>query len=236
MNKRFNLISILLSYAISLEACIPAIQGDVPIPPAPSLTESDPLVCNINYTHHELTAPYRQDKYNPQPVYTLAPEEFQTLVAELGIASVCVPEGVDAPYAVFDWKVDDGSAQQGRMTTLSFDAWREAQIVYATYDFIKGTEYDQFATAKDYEAIKNTSAGGFERILVGLCYGKCTVYKTFIFPYPDHYAAVTLNLGAYDYGTSVDSQVQKFNAGEYPAELQDDLTRFDILVRGMKFK
>ena len=242
MNKFLNLISVLIALAIALEACAPAasqtpaVQETVSVPPAPTPLEPDPLVCNNDYTRHELTSPYRRDKYNPQPVYTFAPEEFSAILAGLGISAVCVPEGADAPYALFDWKVDDGSALQGRMATLSFDAWSEAQIVYTTYDFAKGTEYDKFATADDYYAIKNTNTGGFERILVGLCYGKCTVYKTFIHPFADHYVAVTLDLGAYDYGTTVDSQVSKFNAGEYPTHLQDDLARFEVLVRGLEFK
>ncbi len=101
--------------------------------------------------------------------------------------------------------------------------------------FAKGTEYEIFATAADYSAIKNTSAGGFERVFVGLCYGTCTVCKTFIHPFADHHVAATLNLGAYEYGSVLYAQVGRFNAGEYPAELQDDLVRFDRLVRGLKF-
>lgn len=93
-----------------------------------------------------------------------------------------------------------------------------AQIVHATYDFVKGTEYDKFATAAYYNAIKNTHADGFKHFFVDLCYGKCTVYKIFIHPFADHYVAIDLNPGAYEFGSMVDAQVSKFKASEYPAE------------------
>jgi hypothetical protein len=241
VNKFLELISFLGGLAICITACRPAVaQTPVivetrPVPPVPTQKAPKSLTCNTDYSRHELTAPYRQDAYDPQPIFTFAPVEFLTTLAGLGITSVCIPEGVDAPYTVFDWKVEDGTAQQGRMTTISFDAWREAQLVYATYDFIKGTEYEKFATNADYDSIKNTNSSGFERIFVGLCYGKCTVYKTFIHPFTDHYVAVTLNLGAYDYGKTIDSMVSEFNAGNYPVDLEDDLVRFDTVVNGLVF-
>ena len=233
--KFAGILAVLLAACAPTARQTPPVGQTAPVPPAPTQKGPDPLACNTSYTRHELTAPYRQDAYNPQPLYTFAPDEFSGILAQLGISSVCVPQGADAPYALFDWKAEDGTAQQGRMTMLSFDAWRAAQIVYATYDFAKGTEYEIFAAAADYAAIKNTSADGFERVFVGLCYGTCTVYKTFIHPFADHYVAATLNLGAYEYGSVLDAQVSRFNAGEYPAELQDDLARFDNLVRGLKF-
>jgi hypothetical protein len=241
MKISYKPIGALVGFAIALMACTraipptPASEKNSHVPPAPTQKEPDPLTCNTSYTHHELTAPYRKDADNPQPIYTFAPVEFSTMLSGLGISSVCVPVGADSPYALLDWKVEDGSAQHGRMTTFSFDDWRKAQIVYATYDFIKVTEYDIFATAADYAAVRNTNTRGFERVFVGLCYGKCTVYKTFIYPFADHYVAATLDLGAYDYGAAVDTQVSKFNAGEYPGELQDDLARFDNLARGLEF-
>lgn len=233
----------MLLVLIILAACGPA-PTQLPIvtvtPPtavaaAPTQAPAGPSECSTSYTRHELTAPYQQDHNNPQPLYTMAQAEFSAALRELGISSVCVPQGVDAPYVKSDSKTYNSPAVRGRMVTYSFDAWREAQLVYSTYDIMIPTEFDKYASATDYDAMKNASTPGFERVMVGLCYGRCTVYKTFIYPFADHYVAVTLDLGAYEYGTAVEEQVAKFNAGQYPPELQDDLERFDTLVRGLEF-
>ena len=233
MNQSRKFITILVIVS-ALAACVPAVPP-AHVPRAPTQPQAEPLVCNTDYTRHELTAPYQQDKYDPKPRYTFTPAEFSTALAELDITSACTPEGADAPYLVFDWDVEEGTASQGSMVIFSFDAWREAQIVFSTYDFAKPTKYERFASVSDYEAIRNSSERGFERITTGPCYGTCTVYKTFIYPFADHYVAVTLNVGAYEAGKAVEAQVLKFVAGEYPAEMGQDLARFDMLVRGLEF-
>ncbi len=235
MIKRFVVFAALSA----LVACTPSVvqtpAGPTELPPAPTQAAAEPLVCNSGYARHELASPYQQDKNNPDVKFTLAPDEFSSAMRAFKISSVCVPEGADAPYVKFDSKTLPSAAVVGRMVVYSFDRWRQAQIVYSTYDVSMPTEYDTYATAADFEAMQNASAPGFERIMVGLCYGKCTVYKTFVYPFADHYVALTLDLGAYEYGSAVEEQVRNFKAGEYPAELQEDLQRFDTLVRGMEF-
>ena len=240
--RRALALSMVLA-TIILAACGPApsqlpittVAPRTAVAPAPTQTPAEPLVCSTNYTRHELTPPYQQDHNNPQPLYTIAPAEFSAALRELRISSVCVPQGVDAPYVKSDSSTYNSAAVRGRMVTYSFDAWRDAQLVYSTYDIMIPTEFDKYASVADYDAMKNASSPGFERVMVGLCYGRCTVYKTFIYPFADHYVAVTLDLGAYEYGAVVEEQVAKFNAGQYPPELQDDLERFDTLVRGLQF-
>jgi hypothetical protein len=219
--------------AVSPQTAVPAISTEVA--PAPTQVPAEALVCNTAYTRHVLPKEAQWDQNTPEPVFTLGPEEFGAAMQDLGISSVCVPEGVGAPYLRLHSNMFPSSAVQGVMAQYRFDEWPKGAILYSTYDVRMPTEYDTFASAADYDAIRNASAPGFERIKVGLCYGRCTVYKTFIYPFKDHYVAVTVDLGAYEYGSEVDNQVARFNAGEYPLEMKADLERFDTLVHGLKF-
>jgi hypothetical protein len=122
------------------------------------------------------------------------------------------------------------------MLLFGFNAWREAQLVYSTYDFQAGMEYDTYATRKDWDAMLVSSQMGFERVYVSPnCFGRCTVFKTFVFPFPDHYVALVLNLGSYEPGDALDKQVAKFLGGEYSPELKPLSTRLDGMAGSLRF-
>ncbi len=211
------------------------LPGEIAVAPAPTKAAEQLLPCVEDYTRHELPREIQWDQHDSQPVYTLDPDDFDMALQQLGISSICVPEGVGAPYLRLDSGMFNQAAVKGAMSLYRFDQWPDAQLVYSTYDVSMPTEYDTFATAADYEAMQSASLPGFERISVGQCYGRCTVYRTFVYAFPDHYVAVTLDLGAYEYGPAVDEAVAKFSAGEYPSDAKASLQKFDTLVRGLQF-
>jgi hypothetical protein len=168
----------------------------------------------------------------------------------MGIETVCLPPQFGAPFLNVDWNPEVIPTVRGRMVSLGFEdlyggaGWSRGYLLYATYDFAVGSEYDTFATPEDYENVQNGSipdlieagsAKGFLRFHPGLSMGLQPVKKTYIFPFEKHYVAVVINLGAYE-PTEVDGILAEMETGDHPDLFDIDVTRMDELVASLVFR
>jgi hypothetical protein len=100
-------------------------------------------------------------------------------------------------------------------------------LLYATYDFAAGSEYDTFAALEDRDALRGgTMPGalevngvpGFVRFQPSLCYGACWMYRTVVFPFETSYVAVVYKVGAYNVEADWSALEQALQDGAYPPE------------------
>jgi hypothetical protein len=149
-----------------------------------------------------------------------------------------------------DWNSAQGAI--GRMVSLGFEAlytgggWSQAFILYATYDFAIGSEYDTFARPEDRVVLEKGSmpdtievdgVKGFVRFHVspyGL--GGHTMYKCFVFPDETGYVAVVYELGQLRADADWAALIEDLSRGAYPPELQETVVLVDGLAMSLVFK
>jgi hypothetical protein len=207
--------------------------------------------CISAFQHRELKEPYQRINDTDDVRYTLSTEELNTYWSAMGIETLCIPVTLGAPFVNVDWNRLDGMPVVGRMISIGFEdlekrGWSRGFILYATYDFSMGTEYETFADRKDLDAvrqgvmadmIKVDGVNGFIRIKQSnYCFGKCTAYKTYVFPFEKYYVAVVYDLGAYEYDANWEAIIQGIREGKYPPETQSDVAEFDLLVSTIQFQ
>lgn len=199
--------------------------------------------CIKDFNHRELNGNSKKK--------TLSSSELNQYLSIMGIESLCIPSTFGVPFINADWDAANLTASNGRMISLGFEniyngsGWSEGFILYSTYEFSAGTEYETFAELTDYEAIQK---GQIEnQIVVGnthgfvhfmrssYCFGKCTVYKSYIFPLKSHYIAAVYDLGAYEYESDWGMIFRDFENGNYPIEKQARITELDFLVSSIQF-
>ena len=265
---------LLFLVVLVLSSCIPVGEKEVPQPsetlaskasltsePAdtPTLEPTDTLVpiptdsqCNLTFERREMKEPYQRNKSTNDARYTLSMDELDDFLAVMGIEALCVPAGLGAPFVNVDWNALDGGPGVGRMISIGFEdlyegsGWSRGFILYSTYDFAWGTEYDTFADREDLDTLQQGTmpdmihvdgVDGFVRIAQSnFCFGFCTAYKTYVFPFESYYVAIVYDLGAYDAEENWDSMLQDFRDGKYPADAQDDLAAIDFLVSSLQFQ
>jgi len=236
-----------------LPACGPA--GPTVVGRPTSATTVAPLLatvpyeCSQDFQRHELAQPYQTTQGSKR--YTLSQAEWQDYLAVMGVESGCVAEALGAPFTNADWRVGEG-ATAGRMLSLGFEAlyhgagWSDAYLVYATYDFSGGTEYDVFATVDDYRAVQAGTmpdtvevAGATAFVRFGgsaLCMGRCNVHRSIVFPFADHYVAVVSNVGAYDAAAGWNDLLPPLLAGVYPEDCRGYVSMMDWLAASLRFR
>jgi hypothetical protein len=217
----------------------------------PQATESSPRSqpCQDSFQARELREPYQRHKQN-EARYTLSEESYQAYLDLIGIETVCLPPQFGAPFLNVDWNPEAIPTARGRMVSLGFEdlyggaGWSRGYLLYATYDFAVGSEYDTFARPEDYENVQNGSipnlieaggAKGFMRFHPGLAMGLQTIMKTHIFPFEKYYVAVVINLGAYE-PTEVDGILAEMEKGDHPDLFDLDVVRMDELVASLVFR
>jgi hypothetical protein len=67
-------------------------------------------------------------------------------------------------------------------------------------------------------------------------FGTRTLYLTYVFPFEQDYVAVVYDLGAFDAAADWNTLVNKFEAGDYPADKRDAIALFDALKSSVKFR
>lgn len=222
-----------------------------PIPTNPDQSLEKPPGCVSSFQRRELAGNYQKDKQNPVARYTLSTAELQDYLAEMGVKTLCIPFELGAPFLNVDWDSNQIPATTGRMLSLGFEnlyhgaGWSDGYILYATYDFSTGTEYETFAEPEDFDAVNQgiisnifeiDGVKGFIRIKQSnICFGKCTAYKAYIFPFKTSYVAVVHNLGAYDFDSDWETIEQTLIDGNYPVEKQANLALMDFLVSSIQF-
>jgi len=205
--------------------------------------------CQTAFVQRELEEPYQRHTAN-QSRYTLSTDELNDYLSLMGIQSLCIPVELGAPFLSVDWDSAQNSAPTGRMVSLSFEnlypgaGWSDGFLLYSTYNFATGSEYDKFARLEDRDAVRDDTAAnmievngvkGFIRFWPGLSYGNIPIYKTYVFPFENTYVAVVYNLGAFD-PAEVDRSIQEFQAGKYPADQLAPLEMMDFLANSLRFE
>lgn len=214
---------------------------------APSSTLPTPI-CQETFEERELREPYQRHKAHTAR-YTLSDEGLHAYLDLMGIDSLCLPQQFGAPFVNADWNSLELPPATGRMVSIGFEAlydgggWSRGYLVYATYDFSFGSEYEVFATPADLENVRTGSvpnlidAGGvtgFVRFHPHLAMGKQIISKTYIFPFEDDYVVAVIELGAYDPAT-VDDVLIEMEAGRHPDLLTEEVALMDFLVASLEF-
>lgn len=204
--------------------------------------------CQELYIERELREPYQRYDGN-KPRYTLSKEELVAYFDLMGIEQICLPPQFGAPFINVDWNAEVIPAI-GRMVSIGFEelygggGWSHGYLVYATYDFSVGSEYEVFASPIDFERVENGSISnlfdadgvqGFVRYHRGIPMGKQMVLKTYIFPFENAYIAVVINIGAYD-PAEVDNIILEMDAGRHPDILNENVALMDSLVSSIRFR
>lgn len=213
-----------------------------------SETETINPSCLNQFHRRELRKPYQQTGHDER--YTLSSEELTGYLDIMGIEFMCIPVQLGAPFINADWSVLDGSATVGRMISIGFEdlyegaGWSRGFLLYATYDFSAGTEYDVFSTQDDIGAVRNDSFNnmitvdkvpGFIRYHASLPMGMQYVSKTYVFPFETYYVAVVIRLGAYD-PTEIGEVLREMENGTHPESNGESVLHMDALVSSIRFK
>ena len=180
--------------------------------------------------------------------HTLAPEQLADYLNIMGIDSICIPRELGPSSLNVDWYLP---AAIGRMVSIGFQGlgggasgWGRGYLVYSTYDFEVGSEYEVFATQEDLQATRTQSMprmiitdgiDGFIRYFPGISMGEQPVYITYIFPFETSYLAAVLTLGQYD-PAQVNDAILQMEEGSHPDLTNPDLPRFSELVSSIRFK
>jgi hypothetical protein len=205
--------------------------------------------CATVFESRELREPYQRPEDRAR--YTLSTDELKAYLTVMEIAELCIPPEFGAPFLNVDWDSAQGTAVSGRMISLGFEdlypgaGWSRAFLLYATYDFATGSEYDIFAKPEDRDAVRNgtlpnvieaNGVKGFVRFKPSdYSFGARTLFKTFVYPFETGYVAVVYALGDYDAASDRDALIQDFEKGAYPPELQGMVALVDALATSLKF-
>jgi hypothetical protein len=213
-----------------------------------SQSTSETQQCQETFQARELREPYQRYQKN-EPRFTLSDDELQEYLDLMGIEAICIPPQFGAPFINVDWNEQDLPAI-GRMVSLGFEqlygdgGWSQGYLVYATYDFSFGSEYEVFASPKDFDQVKNKSipnlinadgVSGFVRFHAGIPMGEQMTMKTYIFPFENYYVAAVINLGAYD-PADVPNIFLEMEAGRHPDLMNENVALMDQLVSSIRFR
>ncbi len=225
-------------------------ESPSPMPPLSTLTPGAlaKANCQQNFEHRELLEPYQH--FGNQPRFTLSNQELSTYIEQMGIDSLCLPEAFGAPFINADWNHLEASAHTGRMLSIGFEGqyegsgWSRVGLVYSTYDFEAGTEYEIFASPADYAAILNDGThddlqvdgrGGFIRFHKGIAMGDQPIRKTYLFPGQEGYIAVYFRLGYFN-PAIVNDVIESLKDESAPIDIEPMLILVDEFVKAIEFK
>jgi hypothetical protein len=240
--------------ATAAPATISASATAKPLPATETATlEPTPVVgsprCLETIERRQLNEPPAQRSGGER--YTLSSEEFDEYLNLIGIESICIPEQFEAPFLNVDWNgFEDPGTAIGRMASIGFDGvypgwygWGFSYIVYSTYDFEVGSEYDVFASEEDRDLVRDQSmpnlikvggVDGFTRFHEGLLYGAMPIYKVHVFPFESHYVAFVADIGHYDLDEA-DEVMRQMESGSHPDLLHNNVRLMDYLVSSLQF-
>jgi hypothetical protein len=170
----------------------------------------------------------------------------------MGLESLCIPSSLGAPTLNVDWNdFAEPPVAIGRMISIGFDklradsgGWGRGYLVYSTYDFEVGSEYEVFATDEDFLAVQSRSVShlmvvdsvpGLIRYSPGLSMGTQPIHLAYVFPFETHYLAVVLTLGQYD-PDLVDDVILQMQEGRHPDLAAPEIPLFAELVASMQFQ
>lgn len=208
--------------------------------------EPTPVSCQLDFPSRELKKPYNGNA----PRLVLSKKELEAYLDLMGIQSLCIPTQLGAPFVNADWDSAKIPAK-GRMVSLGFEdtypgsGWSEISLLYSTYDFTTGTEFERFARLSDRDALLKHAQAGEVQINGTPAYTRYfksmwgyenqpqRIYKIYVIPFENYYAAVVLNAGDYD---DADAAIAKFENGDYNVELAKKIKYLDSLAYSLRFK
>ncbi|MDF1513967.1 MAG: hypothetical protein P1S60_09170, partial [Anaerolineae bacterium] len=91
---------------------------------------------------------------------TLSQDGLARILDDMGLTSLCIPPAWGAPFLNVDWRAETVPGTQGVMLSLGFEAfyhgagWSDIYVLYSSYDFATGSEYDRFASQEDWDALQ----------------------------------------------------------------------------------
>lgn len=191
-------------------------------------------------------------QYNQQRDGSLSADQLSQYLSMMRIESLCIPDQLGAPLLNTDWDSSQISGATGRMISLGFKGlqqhtgWGDGFILYATYNFSIGSEYETFAEQKDWQSVRQgllsnileiDGKDGFIRLNRSEhCMGKCSAYRSIVFPFEHYYIAVVYDLGAYDFDSDWDSILDNLKADQYPPEIATKINEIDFLASTLQFQ
>jgi hypothetical protein len=202
--------------------------------------------CQEIFQSRELKLPYT----GTAPRYVLSKTELDAYLSLMGIQSLCIPSELGAPFLNVDWDSAKIPAK-GRMISLGFEntysgaGWSEIYLLYSTYDFSTGSEFERFARLSDWDTLRSHAKTGevelngtpafthYFKSMWGYENQPQVVYKIYVIPFESAYLAVVLDTGAYD---DADAAIGKFDNGEIPTELAVKMKIMDSLAYSLHFK
>lgn len=249
---KMRLTAALFLVLLVLTAC--ANQEALPGPSTPTAT-SVPVVETAPPVEKDFecleTFEARAIKTDGNPHVALSAGEWDGYLNLMGIQLLCVPVELGAPFLNADWDSAKIPAT-GRMVSIGFEhlyhgsGWSDIFLIYSTYDFTTGTEFDRFASLEDRDALRSHSlaneieingVSGFIRFKTAMWTYEGqpqTIYKTIVFPFENYYVAVVYELGAFD--EDANELIQKFEQGDYPAECAAQVEMMDFLANSLRFE
>lgn len=238
--KRFLLV---LSVVCMITSCQPIIREQAG---KPTSSPTPAPVCQSTFEHRELREPYKHSMNN-EPRFTLDAAKLESYFRLMNVTALCVPPEAGAPFINVDWNAETGTAARGRMISLGFEGayagsgWSDIYLVYSTYDFSAGTEYDRFMTRDEWDGYKaNTLEGiqrlpvgnGFIRYKAGLGYDTYPLFKTLVLPREDGYTALVVKLGTSEEEVSV--ALDRLYKGTLPETAAQWLPVFETMAESIR--
>jgi len=198
----------------------------------------------------ELAEPYQRTGGAPR--YTLSEDEWRAYLAEMGIADLCIPPAFGAPFVNADWSAAAIPDSTERLISLGFErtyrgaGWADAYLLYATYDAAPGTEYETFTTPAERDALWRGEAPGTLTVADGVLgiarlqpaahgFGARTLYRTYVFPFRDHYVALVYALGDYPADSDWEALAEAILERADPPALQEPLAEMERLALSLRF-
>lgn len=198
---------------------------------------------------------YMLDIENEVELYTeqqwLDDEELEQYLSEMNIDTINIPLDFGQPFLAIDWNATNHSADRGRMFVIGFEGlyewgghWGAGQIIYATYDFVVGTEYDTYADLRDYGALENKlidieTVVWAENNILGYQVYKWyerfeSIEKITVFPFAEYYVAIVYMLEG-DYQEDYETTIPALYEDSYPEDEQCLLYLIDSLALSVEF-
>jgi hypothetical protein len=221
------------------------------LPPSPTATAVTPTMepCAGFFEKRPVQINTRKGE-DGKPLYTLTTNELKNYLDMMGIESICLPQNTGVPYLIADWDSAKLPAT-GRMVSIGFDkkypgmGWGGLFLLYSTYDFKFGTEFERYAKLADRDALRAgilanmveiNGVKGFTRVKpLSMCMGDCAIEKAYIFMFEDHYVALVATLDMVGYDKDINTALGRVEAGEIGAEYRPAAEMLETLVERLRF-
>jgi len=213
--------------------------------PTPTFVNTLSPNCYSSYSKKPLSSEVR--KPNNFPRYTIPSYSLETYLYQMSINDICIPYELGYPYINVDWNELVHTSEKGRLISIGFDnlyndnSWSKIFLLYSTYDFVGGLDYDPIMTEVDWEKyrknnLENTeelqNGKGFVLYKQGFGSENYPIYKADVYPLEDGYISLVINLGIFSGKFS--DELEKIQKWELPDDDYKWLPVFERMVGSLK--